>query len=45
MDIRLYNELVEKSKDYTHLIIETEFKSVILQNIFSTVEEYLQAAL
>jgi len=45
MGTKLYNELVEKSKDYTQLIIETEFKSVILQNSICTVEEYLQAAL
>jgi len=46
MGIKLHNKLLEKRKDYTHLIIlKRELKSILLQNSLYTAEEYLQATL
>jgi len=45
MGMRLYDKLLKKSRLHTLNIINREFKSVLLQNNFYTVEKYLQAAL
>jgi len=45
MDIKSYNKLPEKNKNITLNKFKIELKSVLFQNGFFTVEEYIQATL
>jgi len=46
MDIKLYNKLPEKNKEFTRSNnFKKELKSILLQNAFYTLKEYLQAAM
>jgi len=46
MGINLYNKLPEKNKEFTQSNhFKKELKSILLQNAFYTLKEYLQAAM